>query len=216
MGESRIVIIGAGGHAKVVMEIIRSGTDGVISGLTDRDPRSRWLMGAEVLGDDSILPSLFADGVRHAFVALGDNRARMVAARKALALGFDLVNAVSPHAMISPSVRMGRGVAIMAGAMINADTVVEDLVIVNTGAVVDHDASLGEGCHVGSGAVLAGSVRIGAGALLGAGSTVVPGRSVGAGAIVGAGACVIDDLAPDVVAVGVPARVVRSLPGRAA
>src|SRR5580693_9449507 len=111
MGESRIVIIGAGGHAKVVMEIIRSGTDGVISGLTDRDPRSRWLMGAEVLGDDSILPSLFADGVRHAFVALGDNRARMVAARKALALGFDLVNAVSPHAMISPSVRMGRGVA---------------------------------------------------------------------------------------------------------
>jgi UDP-perosamine 4-acetyltransferase len=209
MASAPVVILGAGGHAKVVIELIRSG-GGVVSGLVDRDPAPRSVLGAPVVGDDSVLARLYADGARHAFVAIGDNEARVAAAARATDLGFTLVNAVSPHACVSDSARLGVGVAVMAGAVINADSEVGDLAIVNTGAVVDHDAWLGRGCHIGPGAVLAGGVRIGQGAFIGAGATVTPGRVIGAGAVVGAGACVIEDVSDDVIVVGVPARPVRA------
>lgn len=212
MTDTRIIIIGAGHHAKVIIELIRSHAPSEIVGLTDADPTRGRVLGVEVLGDDAILPRIFAEGVRHAFVALGDNQARMAAAERALEIGFSLVNAVSPHAHISPTARLGAGIAIMAGAIINADAVVEDLVIINTGAVVEHDVRLGMACHVGPGAVLAGGVVVGAGAFLGAGATVVPRRSIGAAATVGAGACVIADLAPRAIAAGVPARLLPSVP----
>jgi UDP-perosamine 4-acetyltransferase len=208
-----IVILGAGGHAKVVIELIRE-TGGVIAGLTDSNPAPRSVLGVAVVGDDTALPRLLADGVRHAFVAIGDNRARAAAAQAATGLGLVLVNAVSPRASVSGSARLGRGVAVMAGAVINAETVIDDLAIVNSGAVVDHDCRLGRGCHVGPGAVLAGGVTVGAGALIGAGASVTPGRSVGAGAVVGAGACVVEDVEPGAVAVGVPARAAPSTSGQ--
>ncbi len=209
-----IVILGAGGHAKVVIELIRA-QGGVIAGLTDSNPTPRSVLGVPVVGDDRALPRLVADGVRYAFVAIGDNKARAAAAQAATGLGLILVNAISPNATVSDSARLGRGVAVMAGAVINAEASIDDLAIVNSGAIVDHDCRLERGCHEGPGAVLAGAVRIGAGALIGTGASVTPGRSIGAGAVVGAGACVVDDLEPDVVAVGVPARVIRSTPGSA-
>jgi UDP-perosamine 4-acetyltransferase len=209
-----IVILGAGGHAKVVIELIRA-QGGVIAGLTDSNPTPRSVLGVPVVGDDLALPRLMADGVRYAFVAIGDNQARAAAAQAATGLGLVLVNAISPNARVSESARLGSGVAVMAGAVINAEAFIDDLAIVNSGAIVDHDCRLERGCHVGPGAVLAGGVRVGAGALIGTGASVTPGRSIGAGAVVGAGACVADDLEPDVVAVGVPARVIRSAPGAA-
>jgi UDP-perosamine 4-acetyltransferase len=207
-----IVILGAGGHAKVVIELIRE-QGGVIAGLTDSNAAPRSVLGVPVVGDDTALPRLLAEGVRHAFVAIGDNGARVIAAQAATGQGFVLINAVSRHACVSDSARLGWGVAVMAGAVINAEAVIDDLAIVNSGAVVDHDCRLERGCHVGPGAVLAGGVRIGAGALIGTGASVTPGRSIGAGAVVGAGASVVEDVDPDVVAVGVPARAVRSFPG---
>ena len=207
-----IVILGAGGHAKVVIELIRA-QGGVIAGLTDSNPTPRSVLGVPVVGDDTALPRLLAEGIRHAFVAIGDNRARTAAAEAATGLGLVLFNAISPHACVSDSARLGCGVAVMAGVVINAEAFIEDLAIVNSGAVVDHDCRLERGCHVGPGAVLAGGVRVGAGALIGAGASVTPGRSIGAGAVVGAGACVVEDVDVDVVAAGVPARVVRSAPG---
>jgi UDP-perosamine 4-acetyltransferase len=205
MAREPVVILGAGGHAKVVIELMRA-QDRPIAGLTDADSTPRSVLGVPVLGDDLALVDLRAAGVRHAFVAIGDNAARKAAARTAADLGFVLVNAVSPSAWVSDTARLGHGVAVMAGAVINADAFVGDLAIVNSGAVVDHDCHLERGCHVGPGAVLAGGVRLGAGVLIGAGASVVPGCSIGAGTIVGAGACVVADLGADVTAIGVPAR----------
>ena len=204
-----IVIIGAGGHAKVVIELVRE-QGGMIAGLTDSNATPRLVLGVPVVGDDAALPRLLAEGVSHAFVAIGDNKARVAAAQAATDLGFVLITAVSPRACVSDSARLGCGVAVMAGAVINAEAVIDDLAIVNSGAVVDHDCRLERGCHVGPGAVLAGGVRVGAGALIGTGASVAPGRSIGAGAVVGAGACVVEDVDPGVVAVGVPARAARS------
>ena len=204
-----VVVIGAGGHAKVVVELIRAQGRYEVVGCTDPAPARGDVVGAPILGSDDILPDLYAQGVRHCFVALGDNPLRMKVARQVTSLGFELVNAVSPNAIVSPTARLGHGVAVMAGAVINAATVVEDLAIINTHSVVDHDCQIGEAAHVAPRATLAGGVRIGPLAFVGAGATIVPGVSVGESSIIGAGATVISNLGPNLVAVGVPARAVQ-------
>lgn len=213
MSEVRdVVVIGAGGHAKVVIDLIRENGNCRIVGLIDADPTPRHVLGVPVVGDDASLTRLRRTGVRHAFPALGDNRRRLALADRLRAEGFELINAISRSAMISSSVRLGRGIAIMPGAVVNADSTIGDLAIINTRASVDHDGCVGEAAHVGPGSALAGCVRVGRLAFLGAGASVIPGISIGDGAIIGAGACVVRDVAPGVVAVGVPARVIRQAP----
>ena len=209
-----VVLIGAGGHAKVVVELIRAQGRYKVVGCTDPAPERGDVVGVPILGSDDILPDLYAQGVRHCFVALGDNPLRMKVARRVTSLGFELINAISPNAIVSPTARLGHGVAVMAGAVINAATVVEDLAIINTHSVVDHDCHIGEAAHVAPRAALAGGVRIGPLAFVGAGATIVPGVSVGESSIIGAGATVISNLGPNLVAVGVPARSVERPSGK--
>lgn len=203
----QMVIVGAGGHAKVIIDLCRSAwPDLEIIGLTDLDGTPRLVNGLPVLGGDGQLDRLRAEDVRFAFVALGDNILRRQAADRLQALGYRLPSAVSPRASVSPSVKLGIGVAVMHGAVVNADALIGDLVIVNSGAVVEHDCRIGADTHLGPGSVVAGGVQIGARTLLGAGSTVIPGIRIGEDVVVGAGACVTRDLPSRSVVVGVPAR----------
>ena len=206
-----VVVLGAGGHAKVVIELIRSEGLYEVAALLDADTTPREVLGLPVIGGDEKLAELRASGVAHAFVALGGNALRLKVARKAQALGFTLVNAISSTAIISPTARLGVGVAVMAGAVINAEAEVQDLAIVNTGARIDHDCVLGEACHVAPGSALAGCVTVGRLAFLGVGTAAIPGVRIGEGATVGAGACVVKDIPPNVLALGTPARIVRTL-----
>jgi UDP-perosamine 4-acetyltransferase len=207
-----VVVLGAGGHAKVVIEILRA-CGHEVTGILDADPAPRTVVGAPVIGGDELLPKLRSDGVARAFVALGGNGLRLKLGRLAQGLGFELVNAVHPGAVLSPSVRLGVGVAVMAGAVVNAESRIDDLAVVNTRAGVDHDGVIGEAAHVAPGCALAGEVTVGARAFLGAGVTAVPGVTVGEGAVVGAGACIVRDIEAGVLALGVPARTVRRLQG---
>lgn len=201
-----VVIVGAGGHAKVVIELIRAAGEYEIYGCTDAAVKIASVLEVPVLGTDEILISLPARGIRLAMPAIGDNSLRLATAQNARELGFAWANAIGPVATISRSAILGRGIAIMNGAIINAGTRIGDLAIINTGAVVDHDCEIGEAAHVGPGSTLAGKVTIGAGALLGAGTTVIPGVRIGEGAVVGAGSVVIHDVPPRSVVAGVPAR----------
>ncbi|WP_293682733.1 acetyltransferase [uncultured Phenylobacterium sp.] len=206
-----ILVLGAGGHAKVVIELLRAGGQ-VVGGLIDADPTPRQVLGVPVIGDDQRLEALREGGYQFAFVALGDNLLRRRMGRHVQALGYQLVNAISPAAVLSPSAGLGVGIAVMAGVVINAEARIEDLAIVNTGARIDHDCVLGEACHVAPGGVLAGEVHIGPLAFLGAGCSVIPRVRVGASAVVGAGACVTADIPSHTLALGVPARVARARP----
>lgn len=201
-----VVIIGGGGHAKVVIEILRAAGETVAS-IVDADPTPREVLGVPVAGDDLALPGLRERGFSKLFVAVGDNRLRETLGRKARELGFALVNAVHPSAVVSPSARLGEGVAVMAGAVVNAESHIGDLAIVNTGAVVDHDCRLGAACHVGPASALAGAVSVGDRAFLGVGTRVIPGVTIGADTIVGAGGVVVRDLPAGVVAIGAPAKI---------
>lgn len=201
-----VVIVGGGGHAKVVIESLRAAGK-VVAAVIDADSTPRDVAGVPVIGDDAALPGLRAQGLDEAFVAIGDNRLRARLAQGLIEQGFMLVNAIHPSAVISPSARLGCGVAVMPGAVINAEVQIGDLVIINTGAVIDHDCRLDTACHLGPASALAGAVSLGARSFLGVGTRVIPNITIGADVVVGAGAVVVRDLPDAVIAVGVPAKI---------
>lgn len=209
-----IVGLGAGGHAKVMIDILRCDPEAELVGLLDADPRLKGqsVGGVPVLGADDLLPELRARGVRHAFIGLGctgDARPRARLYELALAAGFEPVAARHPAAIVSPSVRLGPGISLMAGAILNADALVGRNVIVNTGAIVEHDCVVGDHAHVAPGARLASSVHVGDGAHIGLGAIVRQRIRIGRYAQVGAGAVVVKDVEDGVVVTGVPARLLR-------
>src|SRR5262245_44749984 len=113
---SPLVIIGTGGHAKVAIEVLRAVGRYKIAGLVDRDAVASTILGIPLLGTDADLPRLRREGIRHAFVGIGDNPRRLQAGQYVRQMGFELVNAISPAAVVSHSAKLGRGIAIMAGA----------------------------------------------------------------------------------------------------
>ena len=170
------------------------------------------MLGVPVLGDDTLLPQLHDQGVRHAFIGLGsigDTRPRRALYEKARTHGLQIVAAVHPQATVSPSVEMGEGATVMAGAVINAAARLGNNVIVNTGAVVEHDCIIGDHVHIATGARLASTVHVGAGTHIGLGTSVRQETRIGSNVIVGAGAVVVEDVQDNVVVAGVPARVLK-------
>lgn len=199
-----VIVLGDGGHAKVCIELLQAmgRTVDWCIGVSDAST----CLGIPVLHGDDELVRLRADGYRLAFVAIGSNSLRHRLATMALDLDFELVNAISPLAVISPSARLGVGIAVMAGAVINADASIENLAIINTGACIDHDCKIREAAHAGPTCGLAGNVTVGPYSFLGIGTKVIPGVVIGANVVIGAGAVVINDIPDGVAAIGVPAR----------
>ncbi|WP_282941179.1 acetyltransferase [Paenibacillus sp. RC67] len=210
MSLRRVILIGAGGHAKVIIDILKKDPSVDIVGCTDKNSGTD-ILGIPILGDDSILAELYDQGVHHAFVAIGDNRLRSLLARKVTEIGYELVNAVSPYAYVADSAALGIGIAIMAGAVIHADARVGDNTVINTQASIDHECVIGDYCHIAPGSTLSGNVSLGSGAFLGTGTKVIDGIRIGAWTILGAGSVVVKDIPDSCLAMGVPARVVRHL-----
>ena len=201
-----IIVLGAGGHAKVVIEILQHAGEQVDYCVASGTFNSRCLS-VEVLAGDEQLAGLFNRGYRRVLPAVGDNAARLRLAAEVQRLGFELASAVSPQAVISRSAKRGHGITIMPGAIVNADVTIGDLAIINTGATVDHDCQIGIGAHVAPNCTLAGGVTVGRAAFIGAGSVVIPGVVIGEKALIGAGGVVVRDVPASVVAFGNPARV---------
>jgi len=201
MREGPVAVIGAGGHAKVVIATLLAG--GVeVGGILDDDvgKLGTKVLGVPVLGSVSSLSAL---GFAAAVLGIGDNRTRQ---RLATDLAAEWVSVVHPTAWVDPSVEIGAGTVVFAGVVIQPDTVIGRHAIINTGATIDHDCSIGEFAHVAPGVNLSGGVSVGEGALLGVGCRAVPGARIGAWAVVGAGAVVIDEVAAGTTVVGAPAR----------
>lgn len=206
-----MVIIGGGGHAKVVIEALRAAGFPPPLGIVDPSPPAPSVLGVPVLGGDEVLGRLRAGGAGDAVVAVGNNRARQGAGERLLAMGFALPPVLHPAAQLSPSAVLEDGVVVMARACIGPEARIGRLVIVNTGAVVEHDNRLGPAAHVAPGCALAGHVVVGERALVGVGSAVRPGVAIGADAVVGAGSAVVRDVPAGVRVGGVPARRLGSL-----
>ena len=210
-GLTPVIGLSAGGHAKVVIDILRLCGGYDLVGLLD--PKAElWgstVEGVPILGDDRLLGELVERGVRHAFVgvgSVGDPRPRQRLYQIACEEGLQLVSAIHPSAVVARSAVVGRGATVMAGAIVNPAARLGNNVIINTGAIVEHDCVIGDHSHVATGAHLAGSVQVGPGALIGLGASVRQGIRVGSGAVVGTGAAVVAHVADREVVAGVPAR----------
>ncbi|MCB1466813.1 MAG: acetyltransferase [Rhizobiaceae bacterium] len=204
----RLVVLGGGGHAKVAIETLRDADAFDIAGFLDRSDVGEELIGANRLGDDTALAGLLGKGISHVFPAVGNNSVRVRLGEQARAAGFQIATAISPFAYISRSAQVGEGVLVVAGAVVNAETVIEDFVIINTNASVDHDGRIGAGAHIAPRCALAGCVSVGAQTLVGVGSSVLPQVTIGANSTIGAGSCVVRDIPANAKAFGVPARIV--------
>jgi UDP-perosamine 4-acetyltransferase len=213
---TKIIGLGAGGHAKVVIEVLQSIDSNDIVGLLDHNPKlwNRRVLGIEVLGDDALMFELHGQGVRHAFIGLGgadDTGPRRLLYQRARDIGFEIISAVHPDATVSPSAKIGSGLTVFAQAVVNADARLGENVTVNTGAIVEHDCHIGDHVHLATGSRLCSAVQVGSGAHIGAGATVRQNISIGEGAVVGAGAVVVKNVDPWTVVMGVPAKLYRQL-----
>lgn len=202
----KVWILGARGHAKVVVDAIRSAHAHEIEGALDDDST---LHGESVLGipvrGAITAESIARHGVRHAIIAIGSNQARQSIARRLAGL-VEWLTVVHPQATVAEGVLLGEGTVVFAGAVVQPDARIGRHVILNTCCSVDHDCVIEDFAHIAPGARLAGNCTVEEAVLLGIGSSVVPGLTIGAGSIVGAGAAVVANIPRRVVAVGVPAR----------
>jgi UDP-perosamine 4-acetyltransferase len=212
-----VAIIGAGGHGRVVLDVLR------VAGIhrpvlfADANPALTGLRvdGLPVVTGSGMFHALRERGISGVFVAVGDNGTRRGYCEDAQREGFELVNAVHPSAQVSDTARLGSNVIVAAGSVVCAHCQVGDAAILNTGCIVDHESMIGTAAHVCPGVRLAGHVTIESGAFVGIGATVIQGIRVGFDAIVGAGAVVIRDVDPMTTVVGVPARSIKDAPSAA-
>jgi sugar O-acyltransferase (sialic acid O-acetyltransferase NeuD family) len=204
-----LVIIGAGGHAKVVADVaISAGFD--VIGFLDDHMEVAPLTGYGVLGCVSMIGELLVKNQELKFIiAIGDNQVRRKLATDLLDWSNRLSTVVHPSASLSSYVELGLGAVVMPHVVVNAGAQIGNHVILNTACTIDHDCSVRQYAHVSPGAHIAGNVLVGEGVHLGVGVSVIPQRIIGAWSVVGAGAVVVEDVPSRVVAVGVPARVIR-------
>jgi len=201
-----IVILGAGGHGRALIELLADLPGYAVIGLVDQAPVGAAMLGVPILGDERVLPGLRRHGVALAVLAIGDARIRLAAAARFAALGFGFPALVHPSASRARSATLGEGTVVLPRAVLGAAVRVGRFCIVNTGAILEHDVVLEEAVHCAPGCVLPGGVRVGAAAVIGAGASCRPYVAIGAGAVVGVGAAVTQDVAAGAVVGGVPAR----------
>ncbi|MFC2004681.1 acetyltransferase [Chloroflexota bacterium] len=207
-----VVIVGTGGHGKVVLDILLNTPTIKVVGFIDDDQSSQGkiINGVPVLGNTSSLSQLIQEhSIEGAIVAIGNRKTRSALFKKIKGLELKLTNAIHPSAVITKNVKIGEGVVITAGAVINTDSKIGDDVIINTGATVDHDNIIGDHVNIQPGVNLGGTVSIKAYTEVGIGATVIQNISVGEGATIAAGAAIITDVPDNVTIVGVPGRIIR-------
>lgn len=200
-----VIIIGAGGHAKVIADIVLCSGDNLIGFLDDNIERNAVVYkNYKVIGNISDSTE-YRD--KYYVVAIGDNYTRAKIAKKYSDLKWH--TAIHPKAVVADTARIGDGTVVMAGAVINPDTIIGEHCIINTSCSIDHDNNIGDYVHVSPRACLAGTVVVGKCSWVCAGSTVINNVNITNDVVIGAGAVVVKDINENGVYIGVPARRVK-------
>lgn len=209
----RVLILGAGDHGQVTVDaLLQSKNKGVpikIVGYLDDDLTllGKKYLGIPVLGTLEQRQEFNYDGI---IVAIGQNSIRARIFDQIKQEGERVVNVIHPAARIAFDVKLGNGITILAGAIVNTGTVVEDNVILNTACSVDHHGFIGKHAHLAPGVHLGGRVTIGEGTLVGVGAAVIPGQQIGKWSVIGSGSCVISKIPDFVTVVGTPAKIIEN------
>ncbi len=212
-----IVLIGGGGHARVVIDAVRARGEHSVQAIVDVAARvGESVDGVPIVGTVDDLARLRGEGAFGCVIAVGsvgDPSARIREAARARQEGLALLTVVHPAASVSTSATLGEGVFVGAGAVVGAGALLGECAIINSAAVVDHDCSVGAFAHIAPGAALSGGVTVGDRAHVGTGASVMQGVRIGADSVVGVGSAVVRDVPDGATAFGNPCRV-RSESGR--
>jgi sugar O-acyltransferase (sialic acid O-acetyltransferase NeuD family) len=206
----KIIILGGGGHSKVLIDLVRIIGKYEITGILDLHLRKgATVSDIPVLGGDDLLEVVFNNGTRTACIAVGsvrDNDKRCSLFVKAKQIGFTISTLIHPNAFVSRESKITEGVQVMAGAIIQTNSFVAENSIINTGAIIEHDCKIGKHVHICPGAVISGECTIDEGVFVGAGATIIQGVRVGNNCMVAAGAVVINDIPSGTMVMGIPAK----------
>lgn len=205
-----LIVIGSGGHAKVIIDILQHMSNYKIIGITSVDLKQGDIFqGYKVLGDDGILPLYINKGLKYVAMGIGgyrDNKLRKYVFNKIKSLGLVFINVLHPKSIISNTAKLAEGVTILPGAIINTDVTIGDNVIIATGASVEHETIIENHVLVSAGVTIGAYSIIKEGALIALGSKVISGITIGSNALVAAGAVVTNDIKENQRVFGIPAK----------
>lgn len=203
----KIVIVGAGSHAHVIIQILRETKKYEIVGCVDS--HGEMCRNIPIIGNDSALDNLYRKGVRNAVIAIGNNRIRRKLFEMCKKIGFCMPSIISVNSLIADDVQVGEGTVVMPGAIINTGSRIGKGCVINTNASVDHDNDIDDFVHIAPGVAMSGGSRVGQNSFLGTGCSVIDNLHIGNDVMVGAGAVVITDIEDGCTVVGVPAKKIK-------
>ena len=213
MAKKKIVLIGGGGHCKVVISILKKIDNFEIAGIVDNYEADSFINKIKTIGTDDDLKDIYKSGIHNTLITVGsikDNTKRYRLFNMAKEIGYKFPVIISPEAIVDESVKIGEGTVIMPGSIINIDSSIGKNCIINTGAIIEHDCKIGNHCHIAPGVHISGEANIGELSFLGIGGTMIQGIKIGKNVSIGAGSVVIKDILDDVIAVGNPAKIIKS------
>ncbi|WP_438712197.1 acetyltransferase [Aquimarina muelleri] len=210
----KIVVIGASGHAKVIIEIVETSKDYQIYGLIDTyKEKGQRILNYEIVGTEHDIPDLVNKGVNKGIIAIGDNWNRLLIQKKIkkISPNFQFITVIHPTAIVSPSVKIGQGTVILASVVVNAEAEIGDFCILNTGASFGHDSSVKNFSSIAPGVTVGGNVSIDICTAISLGANIIQGITIGKHSIVGAGSLVLNSIGDYKLVYGVPAKEIRNV-----
>jgi sugar O-acyltransferase (sialic acid O-acetyltransferase NeuD family) len=203
---SKLVLVGGGGHCKSVLDTaLRMACFKEIVITDYYNPEGSSLLGCKVVGTDEVLPDLYKNGYRSAFITVGSIKSTDVRRNifeKCKKIGFQSPNIIDSSALISNSVDMGIGVFVGKNAILNADSIIGNYAIINTACIIEHECKIGDFSHIAVGATVCGGVEIDSNVFIGANSTIIQGVKIGRNSVIGAGSIILTDVPENSTIVG--------------
>ena len=213
MNNKELILIGGGGHCKMIISQLKKINRFEIIGIIDKyKPIGSRVLDVEIIGKDEDLKSLYERGIRYALITLGsvkDNLKRQSLFDLAKKLGYEFPILIGPGTLIDKDVKIDAGTVILPGSIINVGSTIGKNCILNSGSIIEHDCQIGNHCHIAPGAHLSGGVEIGDLSFVGIGSTIIQGIKIGKNVTIGAGSVVIRDIPENTIVVGNPAKIIK-------
>lgn len=207
--KEKVIVIGDGGHAKIVIDILGYYEKYEIIGVTSKEPKSEKFYGHPIIGTDEVLEGFFKKGVTNVAIGIGgftNNELRKQLFIKVKKIGFNVISAIHPNAIISKKATLGEGTTIFAGVVINPDVIIGDNCVIATSSSIDHETIVEDHCLISAGVTLGANCLIKEGTLCALGAKIISGVKVGENALIAAGAVVVKDIVRNSKVFGVPAK----------
>ncbi|OFX85984.1 MAG: hypothetical protein A2W99_16755 [Bacteroidetes bacterium GWF2_33_16] len=208
--KEKVIIVGDGGHAKIVIDILEQYGNIEIVGITTKQPEKKEFFGYPIIGTDEILAFYFNKGIRNVAIGIGgftNNNLRKEIFIKIKKLGFNVISAIHPNATIASTAKLGEGVTIFGGVVINPDVVIGNNCIIATCSSIDHETIIEDHSLISAGVTVGANTIIKKGTLCALGSKIISGVTIGENSLIAAGAVVVNNIEKNTRVYGIPAKI---------